>query len=458
MEDELGTFSAKEYKIDAETLKKAFMWCSGIGVAAIIMLRLSNAHIWFAIAFGIVIMSAYLYQFKKGGEPHALIDTFSDSVYYLGFVLTLVSLIIAMIFFDMNEGALSASYILTQFGAAMTTTLLGLLFRIYYKQFDTTVESAQLSAREALDETVKGFNIQMRSTNNSLTRLAKTIDKNIEDTELRNQKSMELYEDAQKKIIALGEASIDVFGIKIEERLNKSISSLDALMESSSLAMEQHVKNSLASNSLIAQQNNDLLKSSLESLFQKMTAGFVEPFNTLSVLVESLNGSLTDTGQSAKSLNKAFSKTGEAAIEQLSKIESFTPNFQAIEASQNVFINGLDKLTLGIKDKVKSVSEFDHELGKHLTGLISEYKSLLEEYKSVTSGSGIHLISEEEQKLINVLQERRQSLESLSTRWNSDVKGMSENAQLFAENLVKTSQFITNELRTAVPSALEKAI
>jgi hypothetical protein len=140
----------------------------------------------------------------------------------------------------------------------------------------------------------------------------------------------------------------------------------------------------------------------------------------------------------------------------LSKIESFNPNYQAIEASQNVFINGLDKLALSIKEKVESATEFDNDLGKHLTGLRDEYKNILTEYKNIVKGSGIHLITEEEQKLINVLQERRQSLETLSAQWNGDVESMTKNSKLFSENLIKTSKFITDELRTEAPVVLEK--
>lgn len=456
MEQQIGTLASAENKIDAETLKKHFFYHSLLGAVIIIALRLFNAPVMLAIALGVVVMSNYFYRFKKGGEPHSLVDTFSDSVYYLGFLLTLVSLIVAMIFFDLSDGALSASYILTQFGAAMTTTLFGMGFRIWYKQFDTTISSAQISAREALDKTVRDFNIQMRSTNTTLSKLTKTIDKNIQDTELRNEKSLQLYDDTQKKIIEMSEVSINLFSESIEKNLNNSITKLNSFLEVTAKAMDDVVTNSLASNTLVAKQYSGLLQSGLEELFSKIKADFVDTFQTVSSSSKILNTAFDEASNSVKGLEQTISETAKAASIQLGHFESLQPNFKAIEASQNEFVRGLDKLSLAIKDKVESVSEFDTEIGKHIVGIVTEYKVLLEDFKNIAAGTGMQNISAEEGKLISVLQDRRQNLEKLSTQWNTDVEDMSRNSRLFAENLIKTSQFIARELGTSESQPIEK--
>jgi hypothetical protein len=449
MDNQIGTLSSSEDKIDAETLRKHFFFHSVAGFVIIIGLRFFNAPVMLAIALVAAVLCNYFYRFKKGGEPQALIDTFADSAYYLGFLLTLVSLIIAMIFFDLSDGALSASYILTQFGAAMTTTLLGMSFRIWYKQFDTNIVAAQISVREALDQTVRDFNIQMRSTNNTLSRLTKTIDKNIEDTELRNEKSLQLYDDTQKKIIELSEVSINLFTANIEKNLNNSISKLNDFLGTTSQAMDKVVTNSLASNNIVAKQNSELLKDGLEELFGKMTSDFADTFKIISSSTENLNSAFDGASNSAKGLDKTISETAKAASIQLSQFESLQPNFKAIEASQNEFVRGLDKLSIGIKEKVETLSEFDSEIGKHVADMVNEYKKLLVDFKNIAAGTGMQNISAEEESLINALQDRRQSLEKLSTQWNTDVEDMSRNSRLFAENLIKTSQFIARELGTS---------
>jgi len=503
MEEKLGTLSAKEYTITAEKLKNSFVFHCIVGGLAILILRFAHANVTWAIVAGTAIMCSYYYQFKKGREPHSLIDTFSDSIYYLGFIMTLIALIVAMMNFDLKDGTLSASYMLTQFGAAMTTTLLGLIFRIIYKQFDTTIESSQLSARESLDETVKGFNTQMRSTNQSLSRLTITVDKNIKDTEARNEKSIELYESTQKKLIQLGEASIVDFSKQIDKRLRESLSGLNNYTAESaasiskltqratellSLCVENHIKESesrsakdieafelvqnkvstmgvksieLFSDNVESNLNSSLLslnaqfKESLNAFFDQVTHEYGDSIKAITESTGSLSSTFKDTNDEVKNLSSSLIEITSSVAKQMEQIDTINPNFKAIEASQNEFARGLDKLTLRIKEKVENISSLDEGFKDHLADLVKEYKDVLEKYKNIPEHKNLQAITEEERKLIQTLQDRREGLQNLSIQWNKDVEGMSKNAQLFSDNLIKTSQFIARELRAPESPSLE---
>jgi hypothetical protein len=450
--EQTGTLSSKEYKIDAQKLRKSFIYHGLGGTGLILLLRLFEANILIAILLCGAIMVSYFYQFKKGGEPHGLIDTFADSVYYLGFILTLVSLIISMMFFDVNEGALSASYILAQFGAAMITTLLGMVFRIIYKQFDATLESSQLTAREALDETVKGFNIQMRSTNSTLSRLSEVMNKNIKDTESRNEKSIELYESTQKKIIELGEGSLKEFSANSEELLRKSLSELNDFATKSSSLLEKLTQEILETNSNTARANSNEIKQLLESMTKGITEKFIESIKGLSDSAETLGNVFGETNGNATKLNKSFS----AVSKSMSKIEALTPNIESVTKSQEVFSKSLENFTSAINEKVKRIMGAENEVGKHLSKLTLEYAEVLNQYKKISEGSGLKHISDEEDKLVEALKSRRESLEDLSKQWASDTENMTRNSNLFTDNLVKTSQFIARELRNPGDPEMEK--
>ncbi|MEP1448930.1 MAG: hypothetical protein ABJK37_22690 [Paraglaciecola sp.] len=451
--NQTGTLSAQEYKIDAPTLRKAFIYHGIGGTVLILLLRLIEAHILVAVILCAALMCSYLYQFKKGGEPHGLVDTFADSVYYLGFILTLLSLIISMMFFNVDEGALSASYILAQFGAAMTTTLLGMVFRIYYKQFDITLESAQLSAREALDETVKGFNIQMRSTNKSLARLSEVMNKNIEDTESRNEKSIELYESTQKKIVTLSEDSLNDLSTKTNALISQSIDELNNYAGKTSSVIEEMVQKILSSNSQNAKTSSDEIKQLLESMTQEITSKFFESIGGLIESAGTLNKAFSEANGNTKKLNKSFISVAE----NMADLESIKPNMESMAASQNEYINNLESFSTSLNEKVKSVLGVENQIADHLTKLTNEYKEVLEQFKKMVEGIGIKQISQEEYKLIEALQTRRESLEELAQQWSNDTENMSNNSKLFAENLVKTSKFIARELRGAETTEMEKA-
>jgi flagellar biosynthesis chaperone FliJ len=447
-----GTLSAQEFKIDAPTLRNAFIYHGIAGAILILLLRLIEAHILVAVISCAALMCSYLYQFKKGGEPHGLIDTFADSVYYLGFILTLLSLIISMMFFDVDEGANSASYILAQFGAAMTTTLLGMVFRIYYKQFDTTLESAQLSVREALDETVKGFNIQMRSTNDTLARLSEVMNKNIEDTETRNGKSLELYESTQKKIVTLGEDSLNDLSTKTNALISQSIDELNNYAGKTSSAIEEMVQKILNSNSQNAKASSDEIKQLLESMTQEITSKFFESIGGLTKSAGTLNKAFSEANGNTKKLNESFI----AVAENMADLESIKPNMESMTASQNEYINSLDSFSTSLNNKVKNVLGAENQIADHLTKLTNEYKEVLEQFKKMAEGTGVKQISLEENKLIEALQTRRASLEELAQQWSNDTENMSKNSKLFTENLVKTSKFIARELRGSETTEMEK--
>jgi hypothetical protein len=451
--NQTGTLSAQEFKVDAPTLRKAFIYHGIAGTVLILMLRLLEAHILVAVILCAALMCSYLYQFKKGGEPHGLVDTFADSVYYLGFILTLLSLIISMMFFDVDEGAISASYILAQFGAAMTTTLLGMVFRIYYKQFDITLESAQLSAREALDETVKGFNIQMRSTNKTLERLSEVMNKNIEDTESRNEKSLELYESTQKKIVTLGENSLNDLSANTNALISQSIEQLNNFAEKNLSVIEEMVQEILSANTMSAENSNDRIRHLLESMTQEITSTFFESIKGVTDSARTLNKAFSETNRATNKLNNSFISVAE----NMADFESIKPNMESMTESQNDYINSLDSFSRSLDEKVKHVLGTENQIADHLTKLSTEYKEVLEQFKQVAEGTGIKQISQEESKLIEALQSRRESLEGLSQQWTIDTENMSNNSKVFAENLVKTSKFIAHELRSSEATGMEKA-
>jgi hypothetical protein len=449
----IGTLSTQEFKIDAVALRKAFIYHGIAGTVLILLLRLIEAHILVAVILCTALMCSYFYQFKKGGEPHGLIDTFGDSVYYLGFILTLLSLIISMMFFNVDEGAISASYILAQFGAAMTTTLLGMVFRIYYKQFDITLESAQLAAREALDETVKGFNIQMRSTNESLSRLCQVMNKNIEDTESRNERSLELFDSTQKKTVTLGEDSLNDLSTKANALISQSIDKLNDYVGKTSSVIEDMVQKILSTHSQNAKTSRDEIKQLLESMTQDITSKFSESMGGLTESATTLNNAFSETNNATKTLNTSFI----SVTQSMADLESIKPNMESMTTSQNDYINNLDRFSSSLNEKVNNVLGAESQIAEHLTQLTIEYKEVLEQYKKMAEGSGINQISHEESKLIEALKTRRASLEELAQQWSNDTETMSKNSQLFAENLVKTSKFIACELRGAETTSMERS-
>lgn len=75
-------------------------------------------------------------------------EKFADSVYYLGFIFTITSIIFSL--FDLPHIGTRIQDIAVRFGAAMVSTVLGLFIRVYLVSFRTDVADAIRDAEDAL--------------------------------------------------------------------------------------------------------------------------------------------------------------------------------------------------------------------------------------------------------------------------------------------------------------------
>jgi hypothetical protein len=437
-----NTTGGTEYVISAEQLRRAFYTHLIMGIVVALFLNLLNLNVFIGVFLGGGVIGSYFWQFKKGKEPHGLTKTFSDSVYYLGFILTLVSLIIAMMFFNVDQGANAASAVITQFGAAMTTTLVGMALRIYYQNFDITVESAQLSAKESLEQTVKSFNVQMRSTNRSLSTLSKTMDENIQETEKRNQMSLQLYEETQKRIQNLSQNALDDFIQRTEQTLTISLERIDNYSSNLTSKLENMV------NSVI-EANKDTHKSSLEELklanresFETLKNELQNSFQNLDNCSKTTAEELSVTTSRVRKLNKAIDFTSE----KLQGLDKFAANLAGLENTQQTFIKFIEDLSIKISERTTDLMNGDKKINEHIYELSGEYKQLLEQYRQLAVGEGMQMLINEESNIIKELKNRREQISQLNTQWEKDGHSMSSSSKAFTDNLIKTAKFITDEL------------
>jgi hypothetical protein len=86
-------------------------------------------------------------------------EKFADSCYYLGFVFTITSIIFAL--FDLPEVGTRIGDIAVRFGAAMTSTVLGLGVRVYLVSFERDARDALREAEDAVVETAHRLRDQL---------------------------------------------------------------------------------------------------------------------------------------------------------------------------------------------------------------------------------------------------------------------------------------------------------
>jgi len=443
--DKEGTLSNTQHKITAEELGNTFMVHIGAGVVLCIAISLLKLPYYLAVLLGIGIMASYYYQFHKGKKPAALLSMFSDSVYYLGFILTLASLVCSMLFFDIESGASSASTVISQFGAAMITTLVGLGLRIYLQNFDTTVESAQLSARESLDETVRGFNVQMRLTNESLSKLSSVMNKSIEDTEERNKKSLEILKDTQERLVKLGEDSLSGFSSAAKNVIANSLSELEQLSATISQRVSHVGSEIVKSNEKMFEDLSEKVEQTLSSQMNSVTEQIETSLKEAATASDKFSAELEMTNKNIKSLGTTTARV----TKNIADMEIFVPDIEAMSESQGKYISNLDLLSSEVESKTRSLMKVERDMQSHMSAVSEGYQKVINSYQEVISSSKASQLVEEESKLIEALKSRAESIDVLAKQWDIDVRAMAEHSREFSENLVKTAKFITTEMQTS---------
>ena len=131
-----------------------------IGTIFIIFGSLLEYYISVGAVLPILCMLAYSSLGFIEKKNDTLIEQFADSIYYLGFLLTLVALIVSLV--DLSEAEYSLNGVGSRFGIALATTVLGLFLRIILTNFRESFSDKKAVLEEQLAKSMKDFSYQVQ--------------------------------------------------------------------------------------------------------------------------------------------------------------------------------------------------------------------------------------------------------------------------------------------------------
>lgn len=162
-------------------IKQTFLLFLGIGILGIAISR--NFGPIPSIIVPCLSMIVYLILTQSTSSKFIRNEQLGDSCYYMGFLLTLVSLGFALYEFSSDpENEEFGREILADFGIALSTTILGLIFRVYFSQFRLPAEELRQTAEDELASTVRRLKIQLDSGIDSFEKFGDKIQGSIEES------------------------------------------------------------------------------------------------------------------------------------------------------------------------------------------------------------------------------------------------------------------------------------
>lgn len=162
------------------------------------------------IVFPVGIMFYYAYTINKDATESLSIEQKADSVYYMGFILTLVAMTASLVALAYDD-ELRFNAIVINFGLALATTILGLTIRIIWLQLSSQdLADAESILKERIlrrsqdlqDQTEKVVG-SMTALSNQLSKVSEPLKNNFD----RLTQTMEINEGAINKLRHLDQSA-----------------------------------------------------------------------------------------------------------------------------------------------------------------------------------------------------------------------------------------------------------
>lgn len=356
--------SYRSLKQIRENLRNYFLGSLVGGILLIIIFFWSSSE-YYIVFIPLIPMLFYIISGYQIANKYKHMPDFSDSVYYLGFIFTLVSLLCVVLFTKISN---EPTKLLNYFGMSLSTTILGIAFRSIHHQFTNLshdpINTAQKELREEVDkfrssidlmkgridevstmlitqlpqklvESVNQFDekFQYASSilNNNMNDLVRTtkdislktnqgfsnlhdsvdlsivnISKMSDSIEKVSNENIESLSNSADKVSSVIDTSINNYSNKLSVSIEKMSVSTSKILDEF-VKVQQHISN--YTNILDSNNQSNFLRTTLDSM-EKSNNDFIE-----------LSKKIKDTASSWERTNDTFKDTTQTLRKEIDKIK-----------------------------------------------------------------------------------------------------------------------------------------
>jgi ABC-type transporter Mla subunit MlaD len=259
------------------------------------------------------------------------LEQFADSVYYLGFLLTLVALVISLYFYQSDT--LESGLLVANFSLALLTTIFGLAVRIYINNFQVDIHSAE---RHMMTE--------VEHAANDLVRKAKLISMQLDVSHQETQIAI------QQSIKHAGEGmyqaalTVEKYGKIGSEALLKNLKETHETVAKAVLAFENSIQNTQLPEDFFSEKLNDPLDR------------LVNRLDDIQILLKELNTQQSTITQSTQGIAESMGKTVAEVDILTQSISCFNDKLNANTKINDDFVQVVKEVSL-LSEKTAVVSE-----------------------------------------------------------------------------------------------------
>ena len=259
------------------------------------------------------------------------LEQFADSVYYLGFLLTLVALVISLYFYQSDT--LESGLLVANFSLALLTTIFGLAVRIYINNFQVDIHSAE---RHMMSE--------VEHAANDLVRKAKLISMQLDVSHQETQIAI------QQSVKHAGEGMYQA-ALTVEKYGRLGSEALLVNMKETSLTVTKAVaalENSIQNTKLPADVFSEKLNEPLDHLVNRL--------DQTQIQLKELNTQQNTLTQSTQSIVESMGKTVAEVDILTQSISCFNDKLNANTKVNDDFVQLVREIA-SLSEKTARISE-----------------------------------------------------------------------------------------------------
>ena len=306
--------TVKSKVTSAGNLRNFFFLFTILGIGSIVLVRfITLDSLIFQMTLPALVVLLYAVFIYSKGKNIINQDQLGDSVYYLGFILTLVALIFAL--YDMSEDS-TAEAIIPKFAIALTTTVVGIFVRVFMSQFAPAQQDVNEMSERMLSDTALSLKTQLDATTETFKgfvdelsrKTSETLEKNsIELSTFLKENSEEFSQSSKNVIQNINNASDTL--VKKSNSLEKTLENLNSTTENFS--------NSLSSlNSALSQSNPAQEISNLQNVISSMNSSMQSYANDFSKIKDLVSTDLKEITKNKKEIFKTINDS-QAALQKM---------------------------------------------------------------------------------------------------------------------------------------------
>ena len=340
---------------------KLFAFLIGAGILAIAAGTYFN-NLYINLAIPVVIMLYYTYTVYYEDEGALSIEQKADSVYYMGFIYTLVAMTASLVALANND-QLDFNSVVINFGLALTTTIIGLVVRIMWLQLD----SQSLDDAESIlkDRVIKQTRKLSEETENIITKMT-ALSSQLEDA--TNQlttnfnslsNSFDLSTSVNSKLTSLTTSA---------ENINTTFTNTAATLSNLNPQMEQlsqRVREAAQTPADVREELSRLEGTSLTIMQELSTISstLTELRLNLTQVFEGIGGEMNELNVTVGQTQTTFANNNNMLIENISNMNNSIEQLQETISSNNAsFSDVMDSMLASMMESAEAIRNRSEQL------------------------------------------------------------------------------------------------